>query len=321
MRSVCPRRSTRETDGIAAKLLRCGIASEALRRYKPLRTDISITEKGSRTKHQPKEEVFRTDILWTSGGHSRGYPSPKLRSGHSKSWKNKHLGADIHDPKERTSTTLRDSQKLRSEKLWAEFSFPTGVKLKGGSRHDSTCHDRRNRQNRQNRHGCLIAVEGKVLSRTVKAVKTAKTVMKATPLELNRPSPWSISTFSYHLQTVFAASSLAGQELCAAWRTARENCARMRTGTGTSKSHRELLWLRGIAIFELDTRIFAFEVLGALFAIVIRTLLVQHLEHILGDPRLIIGDVDKAKLQVVFDDQAQSSQECPGRKAICQSLA
>ena len=37
--------------------------------------------------------------------------------------KNKHLGADIHDPKARTSTTLRDFQKLRSEKLWAEFSF------------------------------------------------------------------------------------------------------------------------------------------------------------------------------------------------------
>ena len=37
---------------------------------------------------------------------------------------NKHLGADIHDPKARTSTTLRDFQKLRSEKLWAGFSFP-----------------------------------------------------------------------------------------------------------------------------------------------------------------------------------------------------
>ena len=38
--------------------------------------------------------------------------------------KGKHLGADIHDPKARTSTTLRDFQKLRSEKHWAEFSFP-----------------------------------------------------------------------------------------------------------------------------------------------------------------------------------------------------
>ena len=83
----------------------------------------------SRTKSQPKEEVFGTDIPRTSGGHSRGYPGPKLRSGGSKSWKNKHLGTDIHDPKARTSRTLRDFQKLRSEKLWAEFSFPTFWKV------------------------------------------------------------------------------------------------------------------------------------------------------------------------------------------------
>ena len=36
LRFVCPR-STGERDGIAAKLLRCGIASEALRRNMPLR--------------------------------------------------------------------------------------------------------------------------------------------------------------------------------------------------------------------------------------------------------------------------------------------
>ena len=78
----------------------------------------------SRTKNQPKEEVFGTDIPRTTRGHSRGYPGPKLRSGQSKSWKNKHFGADIHDPKARTSTTLRGFQKLRSEKLWAEFSLP-----------------------------------------------------------------------------------------------------------------------------------------------------------------------------------------------------
>ena len=76
-------------------------------------------------KISPKEEVFGTDTPRTSGGHSRGYPGPKLQSGQSKSWKNKHLGVDIHDPKARTSTTLRDFQKLRSEKLWAEFSFPS----------------------------------------------------------------------------------------------------------------------------------------------------------------------------------------------------
>ena len=79
----------------------------------------------SGTKNQPKRGVFGTDIPRTSGGHSRGGPGPKLRSGRSKSWKkNKHLGADIHDTKARTSTTLSDFQKLRSENLWAEFSFP-----------------------------------------------------------------------------------------------------------------------------------------------------------------------------------------------------
>ena len=79
----------------------------------------------SGTKNQPKEEVFGTDIPRTSGGHSRGHPGPKLRSGRSKSWKkNKHFGADIQDPKARTSIALRGFQKLRSEKLWAEFSFP-----------------------------------------------------------------------------------------------------------------------------------------------------------------------------------------------------
>ena len=78
----------------------------------------------SRTNNQPKEEVFGTDIPRTSGGHSRGCPGPKLRSGRSKTWKNKHFGVDIHDPKPRTSMTPRGFQKLRSEKLWAEFSFP-----------------------------------------------------------------------------------------------------------------------------------------------------------------------------------------------------
>ena len=90
----------------------------------PLRCSPDDERHSSRAKNQPKEEVLGTDIPRTSGGHSRGYPGPKLRSGRSKPWKNKHLGADIHDPKARTSTTLRDFQKLRSEKLWAELSFP-----------------------------------------------------------------------------------------------------------------------------------------------------------------------------------------------------
>ena len=83
-----------------------------------------------RTKNHPREEVFGTDTPRTSGGHSRGYPGPKLRSGQSKSWKNKHFGTDIHDPKVRTSMTPRGFQKLRSEKLWAEFSFHITVLLR-----------------------------------------------------------------------------------------------------------------------------------------------------------------------------------------------
>ena len=60
----------------------------------------------SRTKNQPKQQVSGTDIPRTFGGHARGYPGQKLRWGQSKSWKkNKHVGADIHDPKARTSTT------------------------------------------------------------------------------------------------------------------------------------------------------------------------------------------------------------------------
>ena len=53
----------------------------------------------------------------------------ELRSRPSEPWRNKHIGADIHDPKARTSTILRDFQKLRSEKLWAEFPFPLKVSL------------------------------------------------------------------------------------------------------------------------------------------------------------------------------------------------
>ena len=40
-----------------------------------------------------------------------------------------NLGARIHDPKAQTSTTPRHLQKLRSEKLWAEFLFPIRINL------------------------------------------------------------------------------------------------------------------------------------------------------------------------------------------------
>ena len=64
----------------------------------------------------------------TSRGHPgvirADIPAQNFGQGGQNPGKNKHFGADIHDPKGRTSTTLRDFQKLRSEKLWAGFSFP-----------------------------------------------------------------------------------------------------------------------------------------------------------------------------------------------------
>ena len=89
-----------------------------------LATKIASDCDSQERKISPKRKFLGRISRGHPGVHSRGYPGPKLRSGHSKSWKNKHLGADIHDPKARTSTTPRDFQKLRSEKLWAEFSFP-----------------------------------------------------------------------------------------------------------------------------------------------------------------------------------------------------
>ena len=55
---------------------------------------------------------------------SRGRPGATDLVRPSKSWKNKHFGADVHDPKARTSTTPGGFKKLRSEKLRAEVPFP-----------------------------------------------------------------------------------------------------------------------------------------------------------------------------------------------------
>ena len=67
---------------------------------------------------------FRARYPGDIGGHSRGYPGPKLRSGPLKPRANKHFGADIHGPiRCARPRPQRDCQNLRSEKLWAEFSF------------------------------------------------------------------------------------------------------------------------------------------------------------------------------------------------------
>ena len=86
-----------------------------------------------------------------SCGRPRGYPGgrtgAKASIKPSKSWKNRHFGADVHDPKARTSMTPGGFKKLRSEKLRAEFSFPgfgprkyeKTIKYKNGPRNDHTC--------------------------------------------------------------------------------------------------------------------------------------------------------------------------------------
>ena len=82
-----------------------------------------------------------------SGGRPRGYPGgrpgAKTSVKPSKSWKNKHCGADVHDPKARTPMTQAGSKKLRSEKLRAEFSFPRNapgwVHAKGAVLCERTC--------------------------------------------------------------------------------------------------------------------------------------------------------------------------------------
>ena len=63
----------------------------------------------------------------TSRGHPgvirADIPAQNFGQGGQNPEKNMRFGADIYEPKARTSTTLRGFQKLRSEKLWAEFSL------------------------------------------------------------------------------------------------------------------------------------------------------------------------------------------------------
>ena len=89
-------------------------------RFPPRSSVVALLQEG-------KTSPNRKFLGRTSHGHSGviRVEIQKLRSVRSKSWINKHSGADIHDPKALTSTTLRAFQKLWSEKPWAEVSFPT----------------------------------------------------------------------------------------------------------------------------------------------------------------------------------------------------
>ena len=73
----------------------------------------------SGTNKLPKDEVFGPDIPWTSGVIRADIPAQNFGQGPGNT---SIFGVNVHDAKARTSTTLRDFQKLRSEKLWAEFS-------------------------------------------------------------------------------------------------------------------------------------------------------------------------------------------------------
>ena len=71
----------------------------------------------SGTKNQPKEKVFGPDIPRTSGGHSRGYPGPNLRSGPSISREKQAFqrghpgpeGPDVNDSKASSKTSVRNT--------------------------------------------------------------------------------------------------------------------------------------------------------------------------------------------------------------------
>ena len=78
------------------------------------RRSCSSCGKQPRAKKRTKEKVFGADIPRTSGGRS-----PKTSGRPSKPWKNKHLGADFHDPNSRTSITPGGAQKLRAENFRA----------------------------------------------------------------------------------------------------------------------------------------------------------------------------------------------------------
>ena len=77
-----------------------------------------------RNEKQSKEKVFGLDIPRTSRGHSCGRPGSKTSGRPSKPLKNKHLGADVHDPNTRTSMTPAGAkQKIGQKNFGLLFRF------------------------------------------------------------------------------------------------------------------------------------------------------------------------------------------------------
>ena len=80
--------------------------------------------KKSEQKISPKRKFLGRTSRGHPGVIRADIPAQNFGQGGQNPGKNKHFGADIHDPKARTSSALRGFQKLGSGKLWAEFSFP-----------------------------------------------------------------------------------------------------------------------------------------------------------------------------------------------------
>ena len=70
-----------------------------------------------RKEKQAQRESFGTKVNDIRAGR----PASKPSGGPSIPWKNKHLGADIHDMNTGTSMTRGGCNKLRAEEPWADF--------------------------------------------------------------------------------------------------------------------------------------------------------------------------------------------------------
>ena len=68
-------------------------------------------------KNSPKRKVSGRKPPQTSVGHSRGYPGSELRSGSSKSWIDKHFGANVHDRRRRRPRPQGISKNFGQENL------------------------------------------------------------------------------------------------------------------------------------------------------------------------------------------------------------
>ena len=87
--------------------------------------------------HAQERKISPKSKFWgrISGGHPRGYPGgrpgAKTSVKPSKSWKNKHLGADVHDPKARMWMTPGGFKKTSVRKTSGWIFVPyTPIKIK-----------------------------------------------------------------------------------------------------------------------------------------------------------------------------------------------